>query len=162
MHGRGLITCGSSWPNIPTWPPVYAVGTPEGFWVMAGNVGGTRSGPRWNGKMVERPRHQPTEKEARVVKEPANVVTRNVRLVREAALIISYPKLDFPPVPRCNILSLSSSSRPARNYQPIQAFRPVMRRELRVARRSLKTDACACARVIGGVVGIICGKDWIW
>ena len=48
---------------------------------------------------MERPRHQPTEKEARVVKEPANVVTRNVRLVREAALIISYPKLDFPPVP---------------------------------------------------------------
>lgn len=35
-----------------------------------------------------------------MAKETANVVTRNVRLVREAALIISYPKLNFPHVPR--------------------------------------------------------------
>lgn len=92
----------------------------------------------------------PTEKEARVVKEPANVVTRNVRLVREAALIISYPKLDFPPVPRATILPFLVLPSP-RSQLPglIQAFRPVMRRELRVARRSLKTDARTCAGVTG-------------
>lgn len=52
----------------------------------------------------------------------ANVVTRNVRLVRKAALIISYPKLNFPRTPVKAALPLLRSLSPSfpRNYQAIQ------------------------------------------
>ena len=63
-------------------------------------TGGTRSGRLAEVKWKDGGKAAAPADRERVAKEPANVVTCNVRLAREAALIISYPKLDFPPATR--------------------------------------------------------------